>query len=41
MDNSDIKSNAGASDQLIYFLTKEDGYNNINTCSIRMELYVL
>lgn len=25
---------------LLEFLTKEDGYNNINTCSIRMELYV-
>lgn len=40
IDGSDIRQNSGASQALVDFLTKEDGFNNINTCSIRMEMYV-
>ena len=35
-----MKKDAGASEKLIEYLVKEDGNHNINTCSIRMEMYV-
>ncbi|CAK78674.1 unnamed protein product (macronuclear) [Paramecium tetraurelia] len=40
LSSTDVRKDGGASDQLINYLIKEDGNHNINTCSIRMEMYV-
>ncbi|CAD8044026.1 unnamed protein product [Paramecium primaurelia] len=40
LSSTDVRKDGGASEQLINHLIKEDGNHNINTCSIRMEMYV-